>query len=143
MRTIDYRIWAAVLVALLVSASCKPKEEAVPSQQVGTMSPSEIAAVRDAMTRGMNEVAFESLGAAHIKKHCVVVARTPNQAARADSSPPPLGMVRRLGRTTIYKGEIQNLSSESLRICAPYPTSGQQKVIEIPRADIQAVYLAK
>jgi hypothetical protein len=91
----------------------------------------------------MHEVAFDSLTAAHIGRHCVVIARTPEERARADSSPPPLGMVRRLGGTTIYKGEIQNLSPDGLKICAPYPTSGQQKVIEIPRADIRSIYLAK
>jgi len=143
MRLRHYWLYAAAIAALLTTAGCKPKERAGPSGQVGEASPSEIAAVTDAITRGMHEVAFDSLAAAHIGRHCVVIARTPDERTRADSSPPPLGMVRRLGGTTIYKGEIQDLSPDSLKIGASYPTSGQQKVIEIPRADIQSIYLAK
>jgi len=52
-------------------------------------------------------------------------------------------MVRKLGQTAIYKGEIQEVSPDSLKIRAAYPTSGRYKTIEISRADIQSVYLAK
>ncbi len=52
-------------------------------------------------------------------------------------------MVYRLGQTTIYKGEIEQVLPGSLKIRAPYPTSGRYKIIEIPRSDIQSLHVAK
>ncbi len=95
------------------------------------------------MTRGMEPVAFASLAAVHVGRQCVVTARAADEGAGGDQAPPPLGMVRKLGPTTIYKGEIEAVSVDSLKIRAPYPTSGRYKAVTIPRADIQSLYLAK
>ncbi len=132
---------AALLVA---AAGCKPnREKAGESGQVGAVSPAEIAAVKEAMTRGMLEIAPGDLSAGHVGKQCVVIARTSSGQNRADSAPPPLGMVRRFGPVTAYKGEIVDVSPAGLKIRAPYPTSGQYKIIEIARRDVQSLHLAQ
>ena len=131
-------------LALLMVTNCKPRnDKARSSAPVPGPSPAEIAAVRDTMTRGMEPVAFASLAAVHVGRPCVVTARAAEQGAGGDPAPPPLGMVHKLGPTTIYKGEIQEVSADSLKIRAAYPTSGRYKTVEIPRADIQSLHLAK
>jgi hypothetical protein len=139
------RHWLCVAVVIFLTApGCRPKEEkAGPSRQSGAMSPPEIAAVIDALTRGMREVPFDSLAAGRSGQPGVVIARTAGQRPSADGAPPPRGMVRIMGQTTIYRGEIQAASSGTLTIRAAYPTSGRYKVIEIPQADIQSIYLAQ
>jgi hypothetical protein len=133
----------AVAAALVLGASCKPgREKAGRSGQAGTASPAEIAAVKEAMTRGMQEIAPDSLNPDHIGRQCVVVAQTSDERKHADSAPPPLGMVRRLGPLTAYKGEIADVSPSTLSIRAPYPTSGRYKNIEIARSDVQSIHLA-
>ena len=46
-----------------------------------------------------------------------------------------------MGPTTVYKGEIHGISPENVDIGAVYPTSGNRKIIQIPRDDIESVYL--
>ncbi len=72
-----------------------------------------------------------------------MTTQTANEKVGGDSAPPPLGMVHKLGQTTIYKGEIQEVLADSLKIRAAYPTSGRYKTVEIPRADIQSLHVAK
>jgi hypothetical protein len=127
----------------LLVASCKPgRERAGRPGQAGTASPAEVAAVKEAMTHGMQEIAPDSLNPDHIGRQCVVVAQTSDERKHADSAPPPLGMVRRLGPLTAYKGEIADVSPSTLSIRAPYPTSGRYKNIEIARSDVQSIHLA-
>ena len=142
---IEYRtLCLAAAITLVTVASCKPRnDESRQPQQAPGLGPAEIAAVRDTMTRGMQEVAFDSLAAAHVGKQCVVTARQAGDGAGGDHAPPPLGMVRKLGQTTLYKGELQELSPDRLKIRAPYPTSGRYKTIEVPRSDIESIYLAQ
>jgi len=143
--TMEYRnLCLAVAIALVTVASCKPRnDENRQSRDAPGASPAEVTAVRDAMTRGMQEVAFDSLAAVHVGKQCVVTARAAGDGAGSDPAPPPLGMVLMLGQITIYKGEIQELSPDRLSIRAPYPTSGRYKTIEVPRSDIESIHLAK
>jgi len=132
------------IVALVTVVGCKPRsDEGHQTKSTPGPGPAEIASVRDGMTRGMQEVAFDSLTPAQIGKQCVVIARQAGDQTGNDSAPPPLGMVLRLGQTTIYKGEIQELSSDHLTIRAPYPTSGRYKTIELPRSEIESIHLAK
>ena len=134
----------AAAITLLTMASCKPRDdENRQSRQASEPGAAEVAAVRDAMTRGMQEVASDSLAAVHIGRQCVVTARTADDDTSTDQAPPPLGMVRKLGQMTLYKGEIQEVSPDTLKIRAAYPTSGRYKTIEIPRSAIQSIHLAK
>jgi hypothetical protein len=130
--------------ALLLTAGCKRAEnEPGGSQPAGGPSPSEIAAAVEAITKGMQPTAFESLNDAHIGQQCVVVTHSSNESTRVEPPPPPLGMIRRMGRTTVYKGEMCQLSSDGLKVRAAYPTSGNYKTVAIARADIQSVHLAE
>ena len=91
----------------------------------------------------MEQVAFDSLVAGHVGRQCVVTARAADDGTGRDQAPPPLGMVRKLGTTAIYKGEIQEVSPDGLKIRAAYPTSGRYKIIEIARSDIQSIHVAR
>jgi hypothetical protein len=134
----------AVVLTLLLAASCKPRDDgARSSAQAPGPSSAEIAAVRDTLTRGMEPIAFANLTAAHVGKPCVVTARAADESAGGNTAPPPLGMVHRLGPTTIYKGEIQEVSADRLKIRAAYPTSGRYKTVEIRRTDVQSLHVAK
>ena len=142
---IEYRILClTAAITLVTMAGCKPRSaENRPSGPAPGPSPAEVRAARDAMTRGMQEIACDSLAAVHVGKQCVVTARAAGDGAGSDPAPPPLGMVLMLGQITIYKGEIQELSPDRLSIRAPYPTSGRYKTIEVPRSDIESIHLAK
>ncbi len=131
-------------LAVLLTANCKPRNNgARPSAPAPGPSPAEIAAARDALARGMEPIALTSLTAAYVGRQCVVTTQTTKEAVGSDSAPPPLGMVHKLGTTTIYKGEIQEVSVDRLTIRAAYPTSGRYKIVEIPRVDIQSLHVAK
>jgi len=144
MRIDGHSLYLAAAVIFLFTTNCKPRDdESRQGRPTSGPSPAEVAAVRDTITRGMQEVAAGSLAVVHIGRQCVVIAHAVDDRTGADRAPPPLGMVRKLGQTAIYKGEIQEVSPDSLKIRAAYPTSGRYKTIEISRADIQSVYLAK
>ena len=133
-----------IAITLVTMGGCKPRSDASrQSGQTSELAPAELAAIRDALTRGMQQTAFDSLAAADVGKQCVVTARAATEGAGADQAPPPLGMVRKLGQTVIYKGEIQEVSPDGLKIRAAYPTSGRYKTIEIARSDIQSLHVAK
>ncbi len=137
------RLLTAALI-LVTLAGCKPRGDA--SRQSGQTSepaPAEVATVRDALTKGMQQTTCDSLAAADVGKQCVVTARAEAEGTGADQAPPPLGMVYRLGQIVIYKGEIQQVLPDGLKIRAAYPTSGRYKTIEIPRSDIQSLHVAK
>ncbi len=142
---IDSRSLCLVVAIILVTiAGCKPRSDAGrQSAQTSEPSAAEVATIRDALTQGMQQTAFGSLSAADVGRQCVVTARATAEGTGANGSPPPLGMVRRLGQTVIYRGEIQEASPDSLKIRAAYPTSGRYKTIEIPRSDIQSLHVAK
>jgi len=142
---IDSRSLCLTIALILVTlAGCRPRSGAGrQSGQTSEPAPAEVAAVRDALTRGMQQTTFDSLAAADVGKQCVVTARAPAEGTGADQAPPPLGMVRKLGQIVIYKGEIQEVLPGGLKIRAAYPTSGRYKTIEIPRSDIQSLYVAR
>jgi hypothetical protein len=144
MRIDGRSLCLAAATTFLFMTSCKPpNDESRQARQTSGPSPAEVAAVGDTMTRGMQQVAAGSLAAVHIGRQCVVIARAVDDRTGADQAPPPLGMVRKLRQTAIYKGEIQEVSPDSLKIRAAYPTSDRYKTIEISRPDIQSIYLAK
>ncbi len=136
---VKYRrlVFLAVLAALAMSG-CKRKEAEAGPPPAQTVSEAEIAAARNAMTQKMTAIAFGKLTAAHVGRRCVVTART---LEHADPPPPPLGMVRRMGATTIYSAEVHEVLPGGLKIRAAYPTSGNLKITEIPKADIQSIHV--
>jgi hypothetical protein len=144
MKIDSRNLCLAIAILLATLAGCKPRSDAGrPSGQAPEPNAAQVAAVTDALTKGMQQATFDSLAAADVGKQCVVVTRPGAAGTGADQAPPPFGMVHRLGQMVIYKGEIQEVSSDSLRIRAAYPTSGRYKTIEIPRPDIQSLHMAK
>ncbi len=142
---IDNRSLCLIVVIVLVTlAACKPRgDTGRPTGQTSEPNAAQVAAVRDTLTQGMQQTIFDGLAATDAGKQCVVVTRAGSAGTGADQAPPPLGMVYRLGQTIIYKGEIEQVLSDSLRIRAAYPTSGRYKTIEIPRSDIQSLHVAR
>jgi hypothetical protein len=130
-----------LVAACLVAAGCK-KKGTTTSPGTTAISQDQIDAARDMLTRDMQKMAFTSLKKTHVGKNCVVVARTMEDTAKLGPPPPPLGMVRLLGQTTIYRGELDDVSSGSLTIRAAYPTAGRYKKLEIAKEDIQSIHLA-
>jgi hypothetical protein len=130
--------WIALAVILLVVWGCKKKESGS-AQTPAVVGPgaAEVAALRDALTRGMQPVDFDKLAKTHIGKRCVVAARS----TPIPPPPPPLGMVRIMGSTTFYAGELNDVTSDGLKIRAAYPSSGNYKYVELARADIQSVHI--
>ena len=139
---VTYRcICFVLIVACLGVWGCK-KKNATADPEAATISQSQIDAVRDTVTRDMQRMAFSSLKETHVGKNCVVVARTMEDTAQLGPPPPPLGMVRLLGQTTLYRGELDDVAPESLTIRAAYPTAGRYKKLEIAKEDIQSIHLA-
>ena len=140
------RHWICIpaVMILLGLLGCKREQNEIgESQPTAGPSPSQIAEAVETITKGMQTTPFASLRDTHIGQQCVVVTQSSNEDARMAPPPLPLGMVRRLGQTTIYKGELCGRSPDGLKIRAAYPTSGNYKTVEIARADIQSVHLAK
>jgi hypothetical protein len=136
--------WLCVVMLAFVSIApgCKPKDrEANAAGQASGPSPEQVAAGIEALTKDMREVGFGDLNHQHVGRQCVVVVPTPDPGSRPKGSPPPIGMVRRMGPTTAYKAEIQSVSPDGLKIRAAYPSSGEYKFIEISPSDIQSIYL--
>jgi len=138
---VTYRCICLVLVAACLAGSgCKKQGAATGSG--ATVSQAQIDAARDAMTRDMQEIAFDSLKKTHAGRKCVVTARTMEDTAQLGPPPPPLGMVRLLGQTTLYRGEFDDVSPDRLTLRAAYPTAGHYKRLEIAKEDIQSIHLA-
>jgi hypothetical protein len=138
-----FLLCTAAMGLFTIGAGCKPKDsEADAARQPSGPSPEQIAATIEALTKGMRRTSLPNLNNQHIGKECVVVAATPDAGARPKGSPPPLGMVRRMGETTIYQAEIEDVSSDTLTIRAAYPSSGEYKIITISKGDIESIHLA-
>lgn len=136
-----WRLWLAVAMGLLVMLGCKPKEDSS-AVLPGTTPPPDSTAVVAAMTRGMTAIPLKSLSRSHIGRSCVVTARSPEDGTRIAPPPPPMGMVYIAGPTTVYKGQLYAISADTVEIQAPYPTSGNVKIVSVPRAQIQSIHLA-
>ena len=137
-------LYLTITILLAALAGCKPRSDADrPSGGVSEPNAAHVAAVRDTLTKGMQQTTFDTLAPADAGKQCVVVTRPGSAGPGADQAPPPFGMVHRLGPTIINKGELEQVLPDSLKIRAPYPTSGRYKAIEIPRSDIQSLHVAK
>jgi len=130
--------WITAAVIMLAIFSCRKKETA-PAQGPQVVGPgaAEIAAARDALTRGMQPISFNMLDKTHGGRRCIVAARS----VPIPPPPPPLGMARIMGPTTLYMGELNDVLPDAIKIRAPYPSSGNYKYIEIPRADIESIHL--
>lgn len=137
-------VCVAFLTLLLVWSGCAKKEDGDARKGVGPapVSAEEIAAVRNALAKGMQPVAFAGLKSSHVGKECLVEVRTPEGGVPIAPPPPPPGMVRMVGQVTFYRGELDSVTPEGLTVRHAYPTSGNFKKLEIPRADIQSIYLA-
>ena len=139
---VTYRCICLVLAATcLVASGCK-KKDATTGSEAATISQDQIDGARDAITRGMQAIAFGSLKKTHVGKKCVVTARTMEDKAQLGPPPPPFSMVRLLGSTTIYRGELEDISPGTLTIRAAYPTPDHYKRLEIAKEDIQSIHLA-
>jgi hypothetical protein len=137
----DLRIGAASLagtLVLLALLGCGKKEREPAAPEAVGPGAAEIAAARDALTRGMQRVGVDKLTTAHVGRRCVVAARS----ALIPPPPPPLGMVRIMGSTTFYMGQLSDISPEAVKIGAAYPTSGNRKYVDIARGDIQSIHLS-
>jgi len=140
-----YRCTCVILaVACLAVSGCKERDTTTASDSgQATFSQADIDAARDMITRGMRKVAFGDLKTTPVGTKCVVTARTMEDRAQLGPPPPPPGMVRLLGQTTIYRGELDDISSDSLTIRAAYPTAGNYKRLKITQQDIQSIHLAQ
>jgi hypothetical protein len=128
-------------LAILGLPGCKKQQPGAGSSPAAqAVDDSEIVAMHKAMTENLKAIAFDKLTPALVGQRLVIKARTPD---RADPPPPPRGMVLRMGPTSIYSAELHEVLADSLKIRAAYPTSGNLKIIEIPRADIQAIHMSK
>ncbi len=144
MRIDSYRLYLTATLLLVTLAGCKPRSDTGRSSgQTSEPNAAQVAAVRDTLTKGMQQTTLDSLTAADVGRQCVAVTRAGSAETSSDRAPPPLGMVYRLGQTVIYKGDIEQVLPDGLKIRAPYPTSGRYKSIEIPRSDIQSLHVAK
>ena len=133
-------ICLVLAAACLAGLGCKKKGTTTPP---GTgISPERVDAAREAMTRGMERISFGSLTTGHVGKTCVVTARTMEDRSLLGPPPPPPGMVRLLGETTIYRGQLDAVAAGSLTIRAAYPTPDHYKRLEIAKEDIQSIHLA-
>jgi len=131
-------------MAGLVLSGCEKKGgDNGPGSGEATVSQDRIDAVRDAMTRDMQPVPFASLHETHLGRQCVVTARTMTDTTKLGPPPPPPGMVHLMGQTTIYRGELDEISASSLTLRAAYPTPGNFKTLEIAKEDILSIHLAK
>jgi len=138
---IIYRCICLVLMVACLGVSGCEKKEATP--EATRISQAQIDGARDAMTRDMQKVAVNGLKKSHTGKQCVVTARTMEDKSQLGPPPPPIGMVRLLGDTTLYQGELVDIAPGTLTIQAPYPTAGRVKEIEINKEDIHSVHLAR
>jgi len=132
------------VMAILVAASlpalpgCKPKADEAGAYPTAA-APPDMAAAIQSLTRGMRPIAVASVSKSqHVGRHCVVVAKTPE---RRDPPPPPLGMVRLMGPTIVYVAQIDDVSADTIDVKASYPGSDSVKIVAVPKADIQSVYL--
>ncbi len=128
------------VLAILAIVGCKRKEATADQPPPTQANAAQVTAAYKAMTQDMTAIAFDALTGGHAGRRVVIMARTPD---RVDPPPPPLGMVRRMGPTSIYSAELHEILPDGLKIRAAYPTSGNLKITEIPRADIQAIHMSK
>lgn len=133
------RLIAAIIAAsLLASSGCAPKDADATTYPHFSSAP-DVTPIVEALTAKMKKIAVAKVSKpAHVGRPCVIVAKTPD---RRDPPPPPIGMVRLLGPTVIYSAQLHDATAETLEIRAEYPSSGNLKVIVIPREDIESVYL--
>ena len=127
-----------MVASLSVLPGCNRKE-AETSSYPNVSNPPETAPVVAALTRGMRSIGVAKVSKSqHVGRPCVIVAKTPE---RRDPPPPPMGMVRLMGPTIIYTAQFHDVSDDTLKIKAGYPNSDNAKIIAIPKADIQSLYL--
>lgn len=139
---VTYRCICFVLVVACLGVwGCK-KKNATPGPETATVDQAQIDAARDVMARNMQAMAFTSLKKTHVGRKCVVTARTMQDRSQLGPPPPPPNMMRLLGQTTIYRGELDDVAPESLTIRAAYPTAGNYKKLTIAREDIASIHLA-
>ncbi|HPC96354.1 MAG TPA: hypothetical protein PLU87_15515 [Sedimentisphaerales bacterium] len=134
----------AFLTLLLVWSGCAKKEDGDAQKGAGPapVSAEEIAAVRNALAKGLQPVGLANIKSSDVGRQCLVEVRTPEGGVQIAPPPPPPGMVRMVGQVTFYQGELDGVTPESLTVRKAYPTSGNFKKLEIPRADIQSIHLA-
>ena len=106
------------------------------------LSEKEIASTRDALARGMRLLTFSSVKPSHVGEECLVMTHRPDGGVRIPPPPPPPGMVQVVGQAVFYRGQLDNISPDSLTVRAAYPTAGNYKRVELQREEIQSIHLA-
>ncbi len=84
---------AFVVVLLAVSGCGKRDNGTEQTSGPAPVSAEELAAVKKAMTRGMQAIGFANLKPVHVGKGCVMETRTPDGGLQIKPPPPPPGMV--------------------------------------------------
>jgi len=137
-------VCVAFLVLLLVWSGCS-KKDAGEEKSAGPapVSAEQLAAARKALAQGMQPVALANVKPSDVGKQCLVEVRTPVGGIQIPPPPPPPGMVRSVGQVAFCQGELDSVTPESLTVRKAYPTSGSFKKLEIPKADIQSIHLAR
>ncbi len=127
---------------LLAFIGCKRRDAGAPSDPQSTaISAAEIDKVVDVAARGMREVSLGKINGSHRGQECVLVAHKPEGGLDLGKTPPPRGMIRIMGQTVICRGELTDISADSITVQAPYPTPGSYKTVEIAKEDIQSVHI--
>jgi hypothetical protein len=135
-------IWLLVSVlSLALVGSCKKQDAGTAlSEQDAAAEAERVKTIRDALTRGMRQMAVDQLETIRPGTKCVVTARMPAGGYRPDPPPPPPGMMQLFSQTIIYNADFDRVSADSLTVRAVYP-AGHYKKIEIPKSDILSVHL--
>ena len=136
-------VWLMVSVLPVILVGCKESTDTAANGGGATMSAEDIAATRDALVKGMREIAVSQLGTAHMGKRCVVTAGMPAGGYKPAPPPPPPGMIRLMGQTVIYCGAFDKASEDSITVRAGYPTPGNYKHMDILKADVQSCHIAR
>ncbi len=137
-------VCVAFLFLLLVWSGCGKRDVGEEkSEGPAPVSAEQIAAARKVLAQGMQPVALANVKSSDVGRQCLVEVRTPEGGIQIAPPPPPPGMVRMVGQVTFYQGELDGVTPESLTVRKAYPTSGSFKKLEIPRADIQSIHLAR
>ncbi len=124
-----------LLWAFLAGYGCKDKNTDR-SHGGGTPAPAEVKAYFDAVSKGMKTIPVDRISGTMVGKGCAIMAATPQ---RRVPPPPPLGMMRIMGSTTVYRGTCAEAGADAVTVEVAYPTSGKSKRITVPVPDIQMI----
>ncbi len=124
-----------LLWAFLAGVGCKDKN-IDRSNGVGTPTPAAVKAYFDSVSKGMKTIPVDRISEAMVGKQCAIMAATPQDRT---PPPPPIGMMRIMGPTTVYRGTCAEAGADAVIVEVAYSTSGKSKRITVPVQDIQMI----